>query len=178
MHIHQNPKMMEAYWPEVVRYYTTIVDKYPGLIYSDKSHFNLWLVEKLAETFPDSKFVGIIRSPYATVASMKLHQHSVTEDFFRGEQVPHSLVERGAKRYIRAWRRLVELEERDDYYLLNYEALVRNTEEELEYLAEFLGVGPFPPVASNVASLTKWKKVLTQWERDKIDEVISGTISS
>lgn len=42
--------------------------------YVDKSHPNLWLAEALADAFDDALFVGIVRNPYATVASMLRHE--------------------------------------------------------------------------------------------------------
>ena len=41
--------------------------------YLDKSHPNIWIAEHLKAAFPHSRFIGIERNPYATVASMIRH---------------------------------------------------------------------------------------------------------
>src|SRR5262245_13442039 len=42
--------------------------------YLDKSHPNIWIAEDLARAFPDALFLGILRDPYGTVASMLRHK--------------------------------------------------------------------------------------------------------
>jgi hypothetical protein len=42
--------------------------------YLDKSHPNIWIADKIKEEFPEAKFVGIERNPFATVSSMLKHR--------------------------------------------------------------------------------------------------------
>lgn len=41
--------------------------------YADKSHPIVWFADVVADWFPESRFVGIQRDPFATVSSMLLH---------------------------------------------------------------------------------------------------------
>lgn len=176
------PKVLQMLWDPstkstllqpVLDFYHEKTETVGTEFYCDKSHPNLWLMDELAEAFPGVKFVGILRDPYPTIASMKVQQHSLKENFFAKGDCPESYVERGAIRWLENFRKIVESEWRDDFYLINYESLVQEPEEELEWLATFLELDtPFPIPSANLDSLTKWKKSLTEVDMMAIDRIL------
>lgn len=60
-------------YPQLRRAYRDIIQNCETRLYVDKSHPNIWIAEKLRNSFPSALFVGIERNPYATIASMLRH---------------------------------------------------------------------------------------------------------
>lgn len=69
-----NPSTREKHYWKLVWYYRWQHFRSVPNHYVDKSHPNLWIAHRLAETFPKALFLGIQRNPYATVASMINHE--------------------------------------------------------------------------------------------------------
>lgn len=151
-------------------------------IYADKSHPNIWLVEELLAAFPGGRFIGVLRSANATVASMLKHRGVLRtiEQWERyplpnrflgiGEDGAHayrnmSLVERCALRWAAHANRLDELAASlppHTYLRLDYDALAGSTTVELQRLQRFLGLErPFPPVEVKQEALDKWRRQLS-----------------
>ena len=161
-------------------------------IYLDKSHPNIWLVERLKSEFPDALFLGIQRNPFATVASMLRHRgvsawHNRWRDFpvpnrFLGiteELAEHydelSLATQCAHRWLAHDRRLEELKTAfaDCVHLVQYEALARETAETINRLQTFLGLSaPIDLPSVSADSLDKWKQQLTPKQIQQIWDVV------
>ena len=189
----QDPALVESGFPKVLDFYRKQHSPSNPLHYCDKSHTNIWFVEKLAEAFPGAKFVGIQRDPYGVVASMLAHQHSVDGLFANSQKFPPDNPLLGTARgmnlgeYSRAgwaalrWRshqaRLAVLSERDDVFVLEYGQLLLDTESVLQDLRSFLELTvPFPAPSRKVDSLTKWKGTLGDADRKDIDRVINDKV--
>ena len=159
--------------------------------YLDKSHPNLWLAERLAKAFPQAAFVGIERSPFATVASMIKHT-GVADWHRRWRDLPvpnrflgleESLVPTYeslplATKCALRWRSHHEEMTRlrpvlgDRLLVLDYEALILDNEVNLERLREFLQLDraiPRPEIRRG--SLDKWRDQLSPEEIGQISEV-------
>ena len=146
----------------------------------DKSHPALWLAEALARRLPSSRFIGLVRSPYATVASALRHKGvSGWHDNWRDYPIPNRFLgisEDVASEYdsltrveqlALRWRAHTdELRRLEGLFgarmlLMKYESLVLRPEDELERVARFLQLStPIPSPAPNLASLDRWKREL------------------
>lgn len=159
--------------------------------YADKSHPNIWLVEELALVFPNALFIGIQRNPYGTVSSMLKHR-GVREWCERWQDFPVpnlflgitranvdnykklSLVGRCAMRWLSHSERMKQLQRRypERVYVLQYEALIGNTQEELQRLQEFLKLStPIPTLEVKHESLDKWRNNLSTEDCAEIEGV-------
>jgi hypothetical protein len=69
----QRPEMEPQLFPKLVRRYRAEHRAVLPRHYVDKSHPNLWIAEKLADEFPEARFIAIRRRLQGTVASMLKH---------------------------------------------------------------------------------------------------------
>ena len=67
------PEERERIFPEIMEYYANSQRQAEPKIYVAKNHPAIWFARDLANAFPDAKFIGIIRSPEGTIASMLKH---------------------------------------------------------------------------------------------------------
>jgi hypothetical protein len=159
--------------------------------YLDKSHPNLWLFDELRAAFPDARFVGIQRGPYATVSSMLEHPGvrawcenwerypipnaflGVTEENlerYRG----YSIAARCAQRWRCHAERMGALAAAhpDLVHVVCYEALMDDTIRQLDALQAFLGLeGAIPAPQVQRASRSKWHRGLTARQIEEVADV-------
>ncbi|WP_156291945.1 polysaccharide pyruvyl transferase family protein [Oceanobacillus salinisoli] len=182
-----NSDYQQILFPKVVDLYHNEHAKVFPKHYADKSHPNIWIAEKLAKAFPEALFIGIQRNPFGTIASMFKHQgvlnwHKKWKDFpipnpFLGitkknvhkyEQL--SLAKKCAFRWDAHREKMNELKSTlgDRLHVVSYEALITDTQKELNLIQNFLKLEkPLPLPKVNKHSLDKWREQLTQ--RDILD---------
>jgi hypothetical protein len=177
---------------QLVRAYQQQLSQCGKRIYLDKSHPNIWLAEKLKQTFPDGLFVGIERNPYATVASMIKHRgvaawHGRWREFpvpnrFLGitselaktyDALP--LAAQCAWRWVAHHRRMNQLSKTlgRDLMVISYETFAHQTKQTVEQLQKFLGLQtpiPIPDVKTD--SLQKWTSDLSFDDVKQIENVV------
>lgn len=159
--------------------------------YVDKSHPNLWIVERLADTFGDALFLGIERNPYATVASMLRHRgvqkwHRRWRDF----PVPNpflGIAEEDARRYdslgmaekcAMRWKahhekmREAKAALGERLLIVEHEVLVRRTRATIRRIQDFMGLdGPIPVADADPSTLYKWQTRLSPEQVEAIRRV-------
>jgi succinoglycan biosynthesis protein ExoU len=160
----------------------------------DKSHPNIWLAERLAQAFPQAKFIGVLRDVYGTVASSLRHEgvsywaenwekYPVPNRFLgvhegnREAYAKMSLAGRCAVRWQTHLHRLDELETTlgDRMIRLRYRDLQTKTAAELARLQGFLGFSaPIPSPEIKAESLERWKKDLSEQQIEEIRAVVGA----
>jgi hypothetical protein len=162
--------------------------------YADKSHPTIWIAEELARAFPEARFVGIVRGPYGTVASMLQHDGVMRwihrwRDFpvpnrFLGiteaiaptyDSMP--LAGRCALRWRSHRDRMAALESTlgERMCVLSYEELQTDTVSQLEAVARFLGLAsPIPVPQVRRESLDRWREQLDADAIAAIDAVLDA----
>lgn len=164
-------------------------------LYVDKSHPNIWLVEDLVRAFPGSRFIGIQRTPYATVASMLKHEgvlffirnwkeFPVPNPFLgitRENQERYGGLSMAAQCALR-WRSHCERLQALTAFLgprlhvIPYEDLVQDHGRILAGLAAFLDLStPVPPGIVRERSLDRWRSELTARQIQEIDDILGDT---
>ena len=125
----------------VMRFLLPLADAQGARYLSEKTPENVLAFPLLAELFPESKFLFVVRDPRATVAS----QLAVGERArSKGEQPAHFTTDvMSSARYVRAclskgFRAVKEAPDR--VYTLVYERLVQEPEAQARQLCEFLGL--------------------------------------
>lgn len=182
----------EAAFPRIRQLYEMQLQATSEPIYADKSHPNLWLVERLDLAFPGARFVAIVRDPYASVASMLRHPGIIHwMQRWREFPVPNAFlgitsgnahaygdltaVQKCALRWRAHYDRLAELM-RTPYvvHMVLYENLCRYPEETLAEVQRFLRLAePFPTPKVDTTTLEKWKADLDAEDRAAV-KMISG----
>lgn len=179
------------FWRLAWNYRLQIMRAWPRL-YLDKSHPNVWLAERLLASFPQARFLGIEREPYATVASMIRHKgvaawHARWKEFpvpnrFLGiraeeaaEYASYPLARQCAMRWLAHHRRLVDLQGKlgERLLVIAYEEFAHHTDDVLQRLERFLGLQqslPRPEVKRE--SLDKWRSVLSADDIEQIRQVV------
>jgi hypothetical protein len=170
----------EALFPRLVERYRKQLASTSRRVYLDKSHPNIWLAERLLEAFPAAQFVGIERSPYATVASMFKHGGvSAWHRRWREFPVPNRFLgiteemvstydqcapaTRFAVRWLAHQQRMSRLEEvlADRLMVVDYQRFARRPDETVGRLQRFLGLhAPIPVPEIKVDSLDRWREEL------------------
>lgn len=74
-------------YPKLVKKYEKKIRTSAAPVYLDKSHADIWLVEKLKATFPSSSFIATTRNPYAVVTST-VEDHGVKAWHDRSREWP------------------------------------------------------------------------------------------
>lgn len=167
------------------RKYKNLISTYKWLQYTtfkpyilEKSHPNLWIVEKLEREFPDAKFIGIERDVFQVVYSMLNHKGvSKWFDLLPYREYSHFLgINKGnvegyhnlpleAKctiRWIAHQRRLDNLSERypDKVFKIDYQRLCNEFEKEVKELSDFVGIDLTPYAERpKFQPLDKWKNL-------------------
>lgn len=187
-----DPTLRPRLLPGLLRRYRIQHARAAPFHYVDKSHPNLWLAEALADAFEDAVFVGIVRDPFATVASMLRHDgvlewHRRWKDFpvpnpFLGITVEIAeeydtlpMAARCALRWQSHRDEMVRLTAAlgSRLYVVEYEALVREPEDQLSHLADFLGFSsPIPSPEVKRESLSRWQEELGRADREAIEAVV------
>ena len=161
-------------------------------LYLDKSHHNIWLVEKIKKVFPNALFIGIERNPFATVASMMKHTrltawHKRWREFpvpnrFLGitEEMSSTysdmpLASQCAIRWVAHHTRMNEIKIvlDNDLLIISYEEFAQNTKQVIHELEKFIGVNsPIPIPNVKTSSLHKWKTQLSTAQIKQVRGVI------
>lgn len=187
-----DPGSRQELYPKLMRYYQQQHNLSAPLHYLDKSHPNIWLAEQLAASFEDALFLGIIRNPYATVASMLRHEgvqgwHDRWKEFpvpnrFLGiaesdeanyEDLPVAV--KCAMRWRSHRDQMEHLKSQlgERIMVVQYEKLVNNTAVLLDEIGEFVGLtSPIPSPQTKASSLDKWKGQLSGSEIRYIQGVV------
>lgn len=162
------------------------------LLYVDKSHPNIWIAEKLKRSFPDAKFVGIERQPFATVASMLLHPGvKAWHDEWRRYPVPNRflgiskeisstyeqlpLESKCALRWLAHSKELRRLRDKlgDDLMFIQYEKFAANPGRTVAELQNFLQMdGEFLVPEVKAGSLKKWETQLDREMCSNIEHIV------
>lgn len=164
-------------------------------IYLEKSHPLLWFADDSRLYDLPIKYIGIIRDPYATVASMLKHS-GVRRWCEEWEKLPQpniflgtsqanledyramTITQRCAMRWIghtAELKRLRYILTTDRYLLLNYEDVVNDGLDSIKKLEEFLGIkGIDKKFSLNKSSLGKWKTDLSPEQVRQISEIIQA----
>ena len=192
LHWHRRDETMQ----DLISLYRDHIAQAGADLYVDKSHQNIWLVELLDWAFPSARYVAIEREPYGTIASMMRH-HGVRRHFAYWRRYPlpnrHLGIElddapgydelplsiKCALRWRSHHQRLTELRETlgPRLHLIGYEKLVEDTAAELARLGPFVG-RPLQVAVAAAAPLEKWRAVLSQGQRARIDEVLADVFKS
>ncbi|WP_062304429.1 sulfotransferase family protein [Demequina subtropica] len=151
-------------------------------VHADKSHPVIWYADKVARWFPDSKFIGINRSPFGVVASMVVHEGvlewqdnwehfgvpneflGITEDNVEAYRTM-SPAGRAATRWLSHRQRMDELEGLlgDRLLVLDYEDMIDRYEENVARIWEFLELDHVDADAQapKASSRDNWREVLS-----------------
>jgi len=186
-----DPEKRPKHLPDLISTYRERAESANPKHYADKSHPNLWLAEALAEQLPEGLFVGIERSPYATVASMLKHsgvqqwirewrQFPVPNDFLGiTEEIAAryddmSLEEQCALRWRSHHQEMQRIRRSLDgrALVLVYEGLIDSNDAQLARLWDFLTVRPIQPeepIQSD--SRDRWRSELDARQIDAIRSV-------
>lgn len=161
--------------------------------YLDKSHPNLWLVEKLQATFPKAKFVGIERNPYAQIASSIRNGAETRPMHLRWREYPvpnryygiapemvdsyeaFSTARKCAIRWVAHHKRMREVRERlgDSLYFVGYEEFADDPSRVVEELQHFLGLTrPLQQPEVRRDALDKWRAELSAQDIVDIEAVV------
>ncbi|AEI14046.1 sulfotransferase [Flexistipes sinusarabici DSM 4947] len=177
--------------PFILAYYRT-VPAFTKEHFLDKSHPNIWLVEHLNKNVANAYFIGIIRNPHATVASMLLHKgvlkwienwdnYHIPNEFLginHDNIIEYNKMPLEAKctmRWIAHKKRLLEINKKlsQNFLLLNYENFFTNMKEQLCSIEFFLELNeklPIPDIKKD--SKLKWKNNLTEKQIKIINETL------
>jgi hypothetical protein len=190
-----NATLKEELMPKLLSAYLWQMVKSPNKIYIDKNHPNIWLVEELLDAFPAAQFLGILRSPYATISSMLEHKRvSRWPQQWREFPVPNPFLgitestadsyedltpaQQSALRWKSHYERMQEIERQfpNSSLVLHYESLAHNTSEELTRIEQFLGLeAPITAPPIKTESLSKWKDNLTAADIESIEAIVGMT---
>ena len=187
-----DPSQESKLYPRLESAYQWQLLKAAPRLYLDKNHPNIWLAERLQASFPDARFIGIERNPYATVASM-MHHHGVVSWFGRWREFPVPnrflgiteevapsyemlpLATKCAMRWLAHHRRMRELRDKlaDAMLMISYETFAYETGKTIASIEEFLALkAPLAVPDVKLDSLTKWKQRLSPSELRQIDKVL------
>jgi hypothetical protein len=186
-----DPSTRDQYYSKLVWYYRWQHLKSGTKHYLDKSHPNLWIADRLAETFDDALFLGIQRNPYATVASMLNHKgvkkwHKNWRSFplpnkFLGISEDDistynekSMVEKCAKRWKSHNKRMQKMDIKigSRMIVINHEDLILNTESTLSRIENFIGLQDKLKVKKiDYTTINKWEDELTSGDIKEINRV-------
>lgn len=189
-----DPDTRSRLMPKLIRRYRYEHSSIAPMHYADKSHPTIWIAERLADAFPEARFIGIRRGQYATVASMLRHSGVMqwihdwkklpVPNAFLGideetaaiyDELP--LAARCALRWKSHQVRLAYLERRlaDRILVLDYETLQEETRPQLKKIEELVGLGvPIPEPEVKRQSLERWRSDLSSAEISDIDRIVES----
>lgn len=186
-----DPGRKELLLPKLLKRYEVEHQAVRPRHYADKSHPNIWIAEELAAAFPEARFVGIQRNPYATVASMLKHPgvlawHERWKEFpvpnpflgiTRENHATYEAMPLAAKCALR-WKahreRLLQLRDTlgPRLLVLQYEDVILDPEAQLAALDGFLSLPtPIPKPKVKSESLDRWKTELANDVKEQIAQV-------
>lgn len=180
--------------PRIIKTLKKRSEKCQTDIYLEKSHPLLWFVKDKELAKLNIKYMGIIRDPYATVASMLKHRgvRKWCEDWDKFPQ-PNpffgtteenkesykkmSLTGKCTMRWISHTKELIHLESvlaPDEYLLVHYEDLLTNHDEIIQKIENFLGINDIDKkFIFNPDSLNKWENDLSSEQKNEINKTIA-----
>lgn len=189
-----DPRQRERLMARVVWQYRLEHARVAPLFYVDKSHPNLWHVEILAQALPNSVFVGIVRNPFATVASMIRHPGIMkwTRDW-RSLPVPNSFLgisdavatsydsltapQKCALRWVSHFNEMKRVAALfpSRVHVLSYERIFDRPDHVLTELRDFIGLpGQIPQPEFKRESLSKWRDSLASTDISAIEEILAS----
>ncbi len=189
---------IDSLFPELVSEYRHWYAQVAPKFYLDKSHPNLWLADRLVAAFPDCSFLGIERSPLATVSSMLQHDGvrrwcETWRDFplpnrFLGITTDNldayaemSVTQRCALRWRAHNDELQALGDRLGPRLLTvrYEDLEHEPKATVARLTRFLDLSqPIPLPQPPAGPPEKWRSLLSAEQIDEIQTIVGPSSSS
>ena len=99
----------------------------------EKSVENFEYAEILANYFPNSKFIHIIRNPYHNLVSLRNYQHKIFSGHINFKNIIGGLF----SSYYYCMRNTLTIK---GYYVLKYEELVANPTKEMKAIANYLNI--------------------------------------
>lgn len=178
--------------PKIVEVLKKRVSECPTSIYLEKSHPMIWLANDSDFHSLPIKYIGIVRDPYATVASMLEHK-GVRKWCEEWEKLPQpniflgtsrlnieeyrqmSITQRCAMRWASHTKELMRLTYimgEDKYLLVQYEDLLNLQKKSTEKIEKFVGVKDISKKYElKKDSLEKWKKSLGAQQIGEIKEI-------
>lgn len=186
-----DPELEPQLMPKLIQGYRWQLYKSSPKMYVEKTHPNIWHAEKLKAAFPNAFFVNIERNPYATVASMIVHNNGLSKWQWDKYPLPNRFLgisEEQAKYYedipfaaqcAMRWQshhdRAEHLRDvlKDDLFCITYREFADNTVEVLKRIQDFLGLSEaFPAPEVRRESLHKWQRQLSAEQLKQIEEVV------
>jgi len=186
---------LDEHLPGLVAAYREDALRAPDL-YVAKNHPALWIAEALAAAFPRSQFVGIIRNPFATVASMLDHPGvlrwieqwkelpvpnsflGITREIAEGyDQL--SLASRCALRWRAHFDELQRLQASLSHRLLviDYDSHVADPRPGTDELTDFLALEPrLEPPSFDRARLDRWRTRLDSSEIADVGAIVGDEL--
>lgn len=186
-----DPSTRDQYYSKLAWYYRWQHLRSVPKHYLDKSHPNLWIADRLAETFDDALFLGIQRNPYATVASM-LNYEGVQKWHKRWKEFPVpneflginegdvnsydniSMTKKCAKRWKSHYDEMERIKSslESKVLVIRHEDLILDTGSVLNKICNFVNLES-PLKVNNVdySTLNKWRDRLTGRDLKEIFEV-------
>lgn len=188
-----DPRQEEALFSRWVRRFRLEQFAAAPRIVVDKSHPNIWVAERLAAAFPAGLFLGMRRSPHATVASMLKHGgFAWDERRWRPLPLPNRFLgidgmpadayaalsrpEQFTLRWISNERKFAAVRRALGTRLLevDYERMVLDTVASLERIFAFLGLErPLAAPAIKDEGLDKWRRDLSADDVAAIDALLT-----
>jgi len=154
-------------------------------IYVDKSHPNLFNVDRLLHEFPNARFIGIYRDAFQTITSMIAHgcanwgnrySELMFPNAFLGltetnydEYAAASLAERCLCRWESHFDELQKVVNKysDRVLVVSYAQLVNDPQRQVQRLSNFVGAD-LTVVHPIREAIHKWKKTLTEFNYEQI----------
>lgn len=184
-------KIRKKRFKPILQKYRKAFEKIDADFILEKSHPNIWMVEYIRNYFERSKFIGIRRDPYGTIASM-LNHGGILRWYDRlplDEVNPFLGITKENKKYFKSlpleskcalrWKahrdRLEYLEKKypKEVLLIRYEDFYHNKETINNQLMSFIGLSSdFQIEDLNEDGLHKWKKTLTPGHISNINEIL------
>lgn len=192
-----HPAKRRRLMPRLARRYRKNLRRAAPAHYVDKSHPALWIAEDLVERFPNTRFLGIVRNPFAVAASTKRHEGvrgwlqrweslplpsrflGVTNEN-RDEYARMGICGRSTMRWIAHAREWQQLEKSfpDRIFEMRYEDLIADPDAALLPVTGFLELDhPPEPIPANVESLDRWRSQLEPSDIREIRDVLSAHCS-
>ncbi|NVK53869.1 MAG: sulfotransferase [Flavobacteriaceae bacterium] len=185
----QNQIFKKSFYWIVLSYYR-IKMSFTSSDIVDKSHPNLWNAESINRCIKNSYFIGIYRDPHATISSMLLHSGvlrwvknwkfsdglnrflGITENNIE-EYESYSIERKCFTRWLATYLELYNLKNQmhEKVYLISYEDLFENSDDEIEKLKIFTGLKLEKPIIDlNVKD--KWRNNLNETQITEINMLL------
>lgn len=186
------PDQEEFYLPQIFQFYDEQIEKDDTPVYVDKSHFNLFLVDHIAERYPQARFLIIDRNPLQVIASMMNHTgtlqlfalaqsfnfpNRVLANIYYDDYKDLSYLEKAYFMYRQYKKKIREFRYRKNTLIIYYDALVTCFEDYMKLIFQFLDIDNIQlPNDANIKSCTRYMESLTDDQRGSILRLISGGV--